>query len=346
MKRNTRILLIAVAVAACLAVWLLWSNGSVSFRRELRDFAVADTASVTKIFLADRNNHSIVLRRDGEKWTVNGNEKARQEGVEQLLATIRSVTVQTRVAKAYYNVTVKDLASSGVKCEIYTNDTTKPAKVYYVGGPTQDNLGTNMMLQDSKTPFITGVPGFVGYLSSRYSVNYDDWRERVVFAANPATIRSISIYYPLSPDKSFRIEQNNGSYTVSTADGSKILSNPDTTAILNYMGFFSQLPFEDWDKELNAQQQDSLKASSPLAVIQIVTTNDSTQAILFRKAINRRSLSQLDEEGNSLKYDIDRMYASIKNGKELVIIQYFSFGKILRQLNDFMPKSARASKRK
>jgi hypothetical protein len=77
-------------------------------------------------------------------------------------------------------------------------------------------------------------------------------------------------------------------------------------------------------------------ASTPLAVITLTYQSGSQdEAVLFHKPVTLRSLAQQDEKGNRLPYDVDRMYASIKQGKELVVIQYYSFGKILRQLSDF-----------
>ena len=341
MKRNTVYLVALVAVCAVFAIWLVLKNRNATLRKELRDFAVADTAAVTRIFLADRNNHKILLeRKSSSEWTVNGTEKARQGGINQLLITVKSVSVRTRVAKSYYNLTVKDLASTGIKCEIYLNQASTPQKVYYVGGSTQDILGTYMMLEESSVPFVTEIPGFNGYLTPRYSTNLDDWRDRTVFSVNPAAILSLRILYPSDPDHSFRIDQDRGRFTVKSGDGSQTIQQPDTIALANYLSFFNLLPFEDWDKEFNASQRDSLKASTPLAVISLTMKPGTTEeAVLYHKPITRRSLSQMDEKGNPLSYDMDKMYAFIREGKELVVIQYYSFGKVLRKRSDFDQKA-------
>jgi hypothetical protein len=48
-------------------------------------------------------------------------------------------------------------------------------KQYYVGHATQDNTGTYMLLTNPETdknyedPFVTHIPGFDGFLSTRYN---------------------------------------------------------------------------------------------------------------------------------------------------------------------------------
>jgi hypothetical protein len=337
MKRSTLYLLLVVAAFAVLATWLVLKNRNATLRKELRDFAVTDTASITKIFLADRNKNKILLeRKSAFEWTVNGTDKARQAGINQLLATVKNVAVRTRVAKSYYNLTLKDLATTGIKCEIYQDDAGTPMKVYYVGGSTQDILGTYMMLEESSVPFITEIPGFNGYLTPRYTTNLNDWRDRSVFSFRMEELLSLQIQYPALPTHSFRIDQENSRFVIKSGDGSSLLQNPDTAGLANYLRFFGSLPFEDWDNELDARQKDSLKASTPLAVISVTLKSGvREEAVLHHKAISQRSLSLSDEKGEPLRFDLDRMYAFTRQGKELVVVQYFSFGKVLRQLNDF-----------
>jgi len=193
-----------------------------------------------------------------------------------------------------------------------------------------------MMLEKSSVPFITEIPGFNGYLTPRYTTKLEDWRDRTVFAVPASDLRSLQISYPSSPGQSFRIEKENDRYLVKSGDGSRTIQQPDSIGLSNYLTFFGYLPFEDWDKEFKDYQRDSLRASTPLAVITVTNTEGrQEEAVLYHKPVTQRSLSQQDEKGNPLPYDVDRMYASIRDRKELVVIQYYSFGKVLRQLNDF-----------
>src|SRR5258706_8580783 len=159
MKKNRSVFIVTI-VFVTIAAFLIYRNKGGTIRKEDRDFAVKDTASVTKIFLADRSGNSVTLERQPDGvWMVNNKYRARKEGIDLLLDCFKGISVQTRVAKAAYNSVVKELSSTGIKCEIYVNHKDKPLKVYYVGGSTNDILGTYMMLENSTVPFVTEIPG-------------------------------------------------------------------------------------------------------------------------------------------------------------------------------------------
>jgi hypothetical protein len=62
---------------------------------------------------------------------------------------------------------------------------------------------------------------------------------------------------------------------------------------------------------------------------------------MYLKPISNTSLAQTDEAGQPLKFDMDRMYAFIKDGKELVTIQYFVFNRIFATIHDFDKEAPR-----
>jgi hypothetical protein len=196
-KKNKK-LIAATIVLAIITVWLVMQNQSGTVREELRDFAVQDTASVTKIFLADRSGKSIELEREGNRWRLNKKYYARRDAVKVLLETLKNVSVRSMVAKSGYNSIIKQLSSSGIKCEIYMHGEKKPGKVIYVGTETQDSKGTYMMLENSSVPFVTEIPGFEGYLTPRFFLNEQEWRDKTVLDFAYNDIRSIRAVY--NPD--------------------------------------------------------------------------------------------------------------------------------------------------
>lgn len=335
MKRNKVILIITILLVLA-AIFLQHRNKSGTMREELRDFAVEDTGSITKIFLADKNQHTVLLERTPSGWKVDGKYKARPDAIHILLTTIKSLSVKTRVAKAAYNHVVKEIASDGIKCEIYQHGESKPAKVYYVGESTADVLGTFMLIEGSSLPFIIEIPGFQGYLTPRYSPFEINWRDISVFDYNPGEIKNISMTYYRQPEKSFSIERTGSSFRIFSPVTNAVIQNPDTIGLNNYLTFFKYLCFESWDVEFTEQQRDSLKSTEPINTIRVTDTKGITSSITtFPKPVTTRSLMQSDSLGNPLKYDADRMYAFMNDGKEFVVIQYYVFGKIFRQLSDF-----------
>ena len=73
MKKNNRITIIITAILVVIAVLLVWNNRYLStLQGESSDFQVWDTASVTKIYLADRKDRESLLERQEHGWTLNG----------------------------------------------------------------------------------------------------------------------------------------------------------------------------------------------------------------------------------------------------------------------------------
>ncbi len=336
MKKNKNILTIAL-VLALIAVVLVYRTRNGTIKAELQDFAVNDTASITKIFLADRNGHSVILERKNQtSWMVNSKYKVRKEAIKTLLSSVKNVRVKTRVAKAAYNGVIKGLAAEGIKCEIYLNDEDKPAKVYYVGGSTADVLGTFMMIENSSLPFVMEIPGFRGYLTPRFQPYEKDWRETTVFDYNPEDLKSISIKYFHDPAQSFSIDLSGNQVRISSLEKNHVIQRIDSVGLFNYLSYFKYLCFEGWDKDFTDQQRDSLKTTMPLSIVTVTDGSGKTVTMkTFPKPITQSSLAQSDTLGNPLQYDMDRQYAFINSGDDFVTIQHHVFGKIFRQLDDF-----------
>jgi hypothetical protein len=336
MKKNKLNLLIAVVLAG-IAVYFLFRNNFSTVRKEDRDFAIEDTASVTKIFIADRNNNTVTLDRKGPgEWQLNGKYETRQQSVGFILDCLKKIRVQTRVPKNSFNTVVRELSSTGIKLEVYQHNEEKPVKTYFIGGSTQDVLGTYMMLSNSTVPFVTEVPGFNGYLTPRFSPVERDWLIPEMFDLPPSEIRSVTMEYLFHPENSFTIERNGSSYKVFSPSQNKEVKKPDTLRISNYMAGFTNLNFEGWDHSLDEKQTDSLRNAQPATVLTIVDMKGNKTIVpMYLKPVTSTSLAQSDEKGQPLKFDIDRMYAFIKNGKELVTIQYFVFNRIFASISDF-----------
>src|SRR5690606_23058413 len=152
MKINRYLLLLLVVLVIGVAYYL-FTSGTGTIKTELRNFAVEDTASIDKIFLADKLGKASTLERVGTgKWKLNGKYTARHDAVNNLLATINSMTVKSPVAKSMEENVLKDLAGPAQKkVEVYSNG--RLTRTFYVGLETMDKMGTFMMLENSSVPF-------------------------------------------------------------------------------------------------------------------------------------------------------------------------------------------------
>jgi hypothetical protein len=79
-------------------------------------------------------------------------------------------------------------------------------KTYYIGDVTQDNQGTYMLMEGADEPYIVHIPGFRGFVSTRYSTVKADWRDFTVFKTPIGEIASVQVEFPLDPGQSFRMD--------------------------------------------------------------------------------------------------------------------------------------------
>ncbi len=343
MKKKTLVPILIALVLGLLSIFLMKRDDSSSIRTELMDFAVKDTAAITKIFLADRNDHSVTLKRkqNGE-WVLDDSLPPRPDVMKNLVSAIHSISVKARVPESGFNNVITDLASGGIKCEVYLADQDKPFKVYYVGNQTADALGTFMMIEDSNVPFVMEIPGFNGYLTPWYNPVKDIWIEPVIFRLRQDQIKSIALSYPSFPKWSFSLERNQDKFNLSVPAENKIYTSIDSVAVDNYLALYQNVFYEVPEGRLNKQTKDSLFRTVPLNEIKITTMDDQEKGILiYPMAINESSIILQDSLGNPLKYDVDRMYGFITHDKRWVVIQHYSFDKLFRKGDDFMLKNRR-----
>ncbi|MCF8257543.1 MAG: DUF4340 domain-containing protein [Flavobacteriales bacterium] len=339
MKKNLIGLLVLLALGAA-AYYVYVQRGSGTMKPALHDFAVDDTSAVTRIFLADKYGRKVTLDRVSDvEWTLNGTHKARKDMMDVLLKTIYRVEMKAPVAESAHNNIVALMAGKSVRTEIYKGD--KLVKVYYVGDATNDNMGTYMLLEGSGSPFICHIPGFVGYLTSRYVTDELTWRDTEVFADRIHEIAELEIDYHLFPEKSFRIKRAKGGvFSMETMHpGPKAIADFDTVEVMRYLMGYDNVRFEKVqgypqvtvDSIVNSQWYYRIKLTESSGRVRSITT----YRILFDPA-------DLELQAEALDWDPDQMHAVIDgNEKEVVLAQYFVFDRLTVDYGQFLKRSGR-----
>jgi hypothetical protein len=344
MKKRNRTAAIIVIILGSFSFWFIVNNHKGTIKETLRDFAVADTASVNKIFLADKEGKSVTLeRKPSGVWFVNGQYPARTDAIQSLLYTIKKIDIKEPVGKASQDNVIKRLAAKAVRCEIYQND--KLTKAYYVGTETQDQTGTYMILMDPETmqpsakAFITYIPGFEGYLTTRYFTEEMGWRDRTVYQYNPNDIKSVRVEVPANPEFGYELLiKGNNDYQVTMLSNKQHVGNLDSMAVKQYLSYFQQLNFESFEVEINQKQIDSVLKSQPVNILTVTDVTGKTNKLTFF-ARKPKKEGKVDEKGNVIIYDLERMDALMNNGKDFVMVQYYVFGKVMPPANYFQKKS-------
>lgn len=347
MNRN-RFLLIIIVILAILAAILLINRSKGTFSKELSNFAVDDTTDITRIFLADKQNNSVNLsRQSGGEWKLNDTFNVRPDAINILLKTVLDVEVSGPVPRSGHNNVIKKLAANSVKIEIYQRKYRidlfnkiklfpheKLTKTYFVGSNTQDNIGTYMLLKGSDVPFVVYIPGFKGYVSVRYTARLEDWRDHTIFNHRIADIKSIRVDFNEAPNSSFEVtNENDRAFRLKAIASGQEFARYDTISMLDFLASFYSIKFESLLPGLKKSFIDSVRSTKPFHTITL--TEKSGKVIKVNTFHRKNPDGPYNDNGHQVLYDLDRMYASINNDKDFVVVQFFVFDNILKPLQFF-----------
>lgn len=344
MNKNKLVLIIMVTLITLALGFVLSDSNSTIFGEET-EFAVKDTANIVKIYMADKNNQSVLFERKEKGWVLNGNLKAHKQNVAMLLQTIKSLDVKYPVPQKAHNNIVKVMAGNSVKVEVYKYDHyiklgqlklfkyVNKARVFYVGNATQDNQGTYMLMEGAKRPYVVTMPGFRGFVAARFTTNPKDWLSHEIFSVAYNSIAQIKIDSPEQPNKSYQIRKLEEGYEIMALANRQLLPTYDTVALYTFLDAFKNINYESLLDDMPQTKIDSILSTQPLYNIQLTETNGKTHEITTYKM--RTRYDQEEIYGFEPEYDLDRMYGW-QNG-QMLMIQYYVFDKITRPIDFFYP---------
>lgn len=348
MKKHRSKLIIFVILLA-IAATFVFTQRQGTFKRELKEFAISDTTNVVKIFLSDKSDNNILLeRQENGSWLVNGEYLARRDMTDLLLSTMLNLRVIAPVPRAAFNTVVANMATRSTKVEIYQRKylidlfyrirlfpRVKLTKVYYVGDVTPDNIGTHMILENSNMPFIVYWPGFRGFVASRYSTNLKDWRDHGIFRKKYLQIASVELEFPGKPEQSYKVVNNReGFLDLIPHTQQQAVAGYDTLKMLGFITAFEDIRYEALIDDMDQQVVDSIVASTPLHIITLTDVDGNSKQV---KTFKRQAVVYAEDPfGNPYDRDVDRMYALINEGQDFVLVQYFTFDRIIRPLEFFL----------
>lgn len=334
MNKKTIFTLVILAMAA-IAYWIINKKPWGINYKDIADFSIEDTATIDKIFIADRDGMSSVLTKTGpQTWIINNNKLADFSKIQLLLETVKTIKVLRPVPESEHNTAVGDLATKGIKVEFYSNN--KIVKIIYVGSATQEENGTYMLIEKSVKPYAVHIPGFFGYLTPRFISDSLIWRDRTVFNYVPEDIKSIEFRYNV-PQNSFLVNNENPQTPVLLDINKQVKPIKDIVYLKYFVGSFKSLNFDGYDENQSPKLIDSLLLTKPVCVINITKKDGAVQSLkLHTKAIDKHTKQLFDEAtGKELSFDTERYWAFLNKDKSLILVQQYNFGKVIRTLNDF-----------
>ncbi len=304
MKKIYFYLSIIFVLLLLIAFGIIKSQKTSSLRIDKRNFSIQDTLLINQITIENRSLEKIKLNRDhnADQWILNDSLIANQYLINLLLKTIKSMKVKKPIARAALPNIIKRMAVQNTRVDIFQKN--KKIKTIYIGGETPDQLGTFMMIDGAKEPYVVHIPGFNGYLSSRFSCKEELWMSKKIF--NNKIISGKYIF------KNFK---------------KKSFLKSESLIKLNNIYCES---FLTSNKDFDVNE---IKNRIPFLTIEIENKNKNIERLycVRKKPTNK-------EKYKNHKYDRERFYG-IKDNK-LMLIQYKQFENLIQSesiRNDFLP---------
>ena len=331
MKTKNIIYLLAILCLGIISYQLLNKETSIT-RTDRRDFAIADTSNVVKMILSSKMPETAVLERSNNNtWTVNERYTAKKSAIFYLLKTLQRMEIAHPVALTMRDNVLGNLAVKGIKVQVFLKDGRE--KTFYVGGENQELSATFMMIQGATDPYAVHIPGFKGYLSTRFYTAEYLWRDKTVINYDNLAINNIRMQYhsPNMVKESFVLNKEENEFSLKGLKNENLVSI-DKAKLQTYLGSFRKLNSEGFiSGSLNV---DSILNVKPIFDLTVSTSNgDKTKVTAYYK----KAKAGQHVDGDVTMRDPERMYAHI-NEEDWVIIQLNSFGRIMKGISDLKTK--------
>ncbi len=324
MNIRTTILSVIFIIVGAVSYWLFNSTKEEgTLVGADRDFSVENVATIHKIFLANRaDNSTTLLERKGIEWIYNGKHRARPNAIENLLGAISKVQMKYKPPEAAVPNMLQDLATRGIKVELYDQQD-ELLKVYYIGGGTQDERGTYIMMEDAEQPYVAHLPSWEGNIRFRFNLKGDEWRDRSLFYQKRSEIKSLSVSYPKQREQSFKIERSAGDnyaikpfYDLQKEQEGLIQAD----AVKDYLDRFSSIGAEAFRNDYS--KQDSVKNTLPFAQFYLeLSDGQQHQVSLFPIFPNNLTYDAKLNEYRLGSTAIERYFVDV-NGEDFFIAQH------------------------
>lgn len=339
MKTKSIILLIfPILLLGAFSYYLFTNDSNSSGTKPFSDFAIEKTEEITKIIITEVNGNHADLELVNGEWRINEKFKARPENVELLLKTFRRISVQSAVPKeALRNITT-NIAARNRKVEIFMGGK-KAVKTYYVGSPTKDHYGTYMILKKggkmSSTPYIMHLPGFNGFLESRFYSDENEWKYSGVFNYDLKDIATVKLENIVNLSESFQISSLFFKPKLLEVTGAEIEGGNDNL-IQSYFQNFEKIHYNRI-AEFSQERIDSVKALEPHFVVTVFDKKGNENQVKFYKKAN--DYEEIDiVTGRIVKWDADYILGCNNDNNEILVFQYYALGNMFAKKTELTRK--------
>jgi hypothetical protein len=359
MKKKKNLIIIAAVVVIGVIALIIAKHGSKSATFE-QDFHIEDIGSVSKVFIADKQNNQVLLERvidstGDTSWLVDGKYAASQPMVDLLLETLHEMRIRQQVNKNAVPQAVKLLSARAVKVEVYQRrwfinwfggrfrlfPHERLTATYFVGHETQDMMACHMFRKGDKVPYIIHIPGFRGYLTPRFVADPMSWRSHEIVHWDVHRLQSVELEIPASPEESFSVRREGETFVMELTQGHRLVNGFDTARVAQMLSCFANLNFDEFASRVPNSYMDTSFNAAPRTILRVTNTEGETREVkTYLKYANPDDTLAMPDNNLYEMFDINRLYAIIDN-KDSVLLQYFVFDNILQPASFFINKDVR-----
>ena len=327
--KNIRLYIILLILISIAGIYY-FSNTKGTLNLRNAEFAIESVDEISKIQISSQNQHLILEKKYGY-WNVNQKYRANQKYVENLIMAMNRVVVLSPVSNVEKEQVATILKSDGIWVEVFRKN--RIIKKYWVSKPGMNSSKTYMMMAKSESPFIVKIPTFNGLLSELYVADENYWRDKTVFDYEPQNIKTITVEYPGTEKESFQlVNYYDGTFSIQNLATKQFLEDFDVSKLARYFTYYQRISFEDIVRDMDQQMQDSVLNSVAFCRISVEDiTGNVTKMNFFRKTPENK----FDEFGHPVDYDFNRAYAVLNDNRELIIIQYYIFDPLFKEIDYF-----------
>ena len=328
--RNNKGYIIILIILIVFAAIYYFSNTEGTLNIRYSSFSIDKPDEIKEIRISS-GEHQVYLNKDPDYWRVNNKYRARENNIKNFVTALSLIDILSPVSKTEKEQIASILESDGVLVEIIKNKRT--SRKYYVSKPSMSVYKTYMMKYRSREPFIVRIPSYKGNIADLFNTDENFWRDRTLFDYQPQDIKKISVSYPGNPEKSFSvINFEDGSIALKQIYSDSYVDNFNVEKLSRYLTYFQNIIFQNIATNLTQQASDSIYSSGPYSVISVEDIKGFTNEL---KIYRKPSEKEFDEFGKKIKYDFNSAYALFNENNELLIIQYYIFDPLLKEIDYF-----------
>jgi hypothetical protein len=189
-----------------------------------------------------------------------------------------------------------------------------------------------MLIKGSSEPFVISLPGFSGYLTTRYNTSEKEWKSRLVFAYEVTDIASVEVNFPDDPEQNYRAESyGDNKYGLVKLEDNEPLDEFNLVVVKQQISRFKKVGFEFFiSEEETAIKLDSLSSLVPMYIFSVKDREGNVKQLSCYQRANLDG--KQDDDGNLFEADVDRLYGIFDDN--LVVMQYSTVDPLTLKLKD------------